>query len=305
MKTPSAAGRIKIKLILSRRIEMIEMRLITAVLSILGCLVTLQGNSQGSPMYEVYAIAFTNVQTIDAKFVTLRNKPDSLKMCFMVWLIKGNGKNILLDAGYVLTDSAFRVNKNGYVRPDVAVQKMKVNPGDITDVIVSHPHWDHIGGIELFPKATVWMQRDDYQYFVGTAWQKDGQNLGFEKGDVQKIVNVNLQGRLHLIKGDNREIIPGIQVFVGSKHTYESQYVQVTTGKEKIILASDNIWFYYNFDNLLSASMTFDTTGYINQMIRMKTLASDVKLIIPGHDAQIFTRFSKVMDGVVRISGNN
>ncbi len=183
------------------------------------------------------------------------------------------------------------------------MQRMKINPGDITDIIISHPHWDHISGIDLFPKATVWMQKDDFDYFVGTAWQKEGQSFGFHKEDVQKIVNINLQGRLHLIKGDNLEIIPGIRVFIGSKHTYESEYVQVTTGKERIILASDNIWFYYNFDNLLSASLTFDSTGYINQMKRMKTLASDVKLIIPGHDGQIFTRFPKVADGVVRISG--
>ncbi len=298
MKTLSTSVHLHPHLIFSK------MLLITTFLSTLGCLIGVPGNSQGSPEYEVYAIAFTDVQTVDAKWVTLRKKPDSLKMCFMVWLIKGSGKNILLDAGYILTDSALKVNTNGYIRPDVAVQKMKINPGDITDIIISHPHWDHISGIGLFPKATVWMQKDDFDYFVGTAWQKDGQNFGFHKEDVQQIVNVNLQGRLHLIKGDNLEIIPGIRVFIGSKHTYESEYVQVTTGKEKIILASDNIWFYYNFDNLLSASLTFDTTGYINQMRRMKTLVSDVKLIVPGHDGQIFTRFPKVADGVVRISGN-
>ena len=298
MKTKSISGPVKNNLIFSK------MLLTTAFLWTLGCMIAVRGNSQGAPVYEVYAFAFTDVQTVEAKWVTLRKKPDSLKMCFMVWLIKGNGKNILLDAGYTLTDSAFRVNTNGYVRPDVAVQRMKVNPGDITDVIISHPHWDHISGIDLFPKATVWMQKDDYDYFVTTAWQKDGQTFGFHKEDVLKMVNVNLQGRLHLIKGDNLEIMPGIRVFIGSRHTYESEYVQVTTGKEKIILASDNIWFYYNFDNLLSASLTFDTTGYINQMKRMKTLASDVKLIIPGHDGQIFTRFPKVADGVVRISGN-
>jgi glyoxylase-like metal-dependent hydrolase (beta-lactamase superfamily II) len=301
MKLLSTSVLLKSNLIFSLKIKM---RLITTVLSTLGCLITVQANSQSSPVYEVYAIAFTNVETVDGKWVTVRNNPDSIKMRFIVWLIRGNGKNILIDAGYTLTDSALRVNTNGYIRPDVAVQKLKVNPDDITDVIISHPHWDHIDGIELFPKAKVWMQKDDYDYFVGTAWQKDGQNFGFHKEDVQKIVNVNLQGRLHLNKGDNLEIIPGIRVFIGSRHTYESEYVQVTTGKEKIILASDNIWFYYNFDNLLSASLTFDTTGYVNQMKRMKTLASDVKLIIPGHDGLIFTRFPKVAEGIVRISGN-
>ncbi len=282
----------------------IKTSIITLALSIAWCVLPSIGLAQGTPTYEVYAIAFTKIQTVKASWITTRKKPDSIRMCFMVWLIKGNGKNILVDAGYTLSDSALRVNKNGYVRPDVAVQKMKIKPEEITDVIISHPHWDHIGGVGLFPKATVWIQEEDYNYFVGKVWQKGVQTSGFDKGDAQKILNINLKGRLNLIKGDNLEIIPGIRVFVGSKHTYESQYVQVTTGKEKIIIASDNIWFYYNFDNLLAASMTFDSTGYINQMKRMKTLASDIKLIIPGHDAQIFTRFPLVMDGVVKISGN-
>jgi glyoxylase-like metal-dependent hydrolase (beta-lactamase superfamily II) len=220
-----------------------------------------------------------------------------------VWLIKGaNGKKILIDAGYVLSDSALSVDQIGYKRPDVTLEKLKVKPEDITDIIISHPHWDHIGGIELFPNATVWMQKDDYDYFVGLAWQKNEVNMGLNKDDVKKIKNINEQGRLKLVKGDNVKILDGIRVFIGSRHTYESQYVQITTGSEKIIIASDNIWFYHNFDNLSSIPMTFDTTGYVNQMIRMKTLASDPKLVIPGHDAKVFKRFPKVADGVVRIS---
>ena len=264
-----------------------------------------QVECQVPPTYEVYAVAFTNSIRESGKWSAVRNAPDTLEMCFMVWLIKGNnGKVILVDAGYTLSDSAQKVDKTGFIRPDIALQKLKIKPTDITDIIVSHPHYDHIGGIDLFPKAIVWMQKDDYNYFVGSAWQKDGQNFGLDKEHVKKMVNINLEGRLKLVKGDNLEIIEGIRVFIGSKHTYESQYVQVATGKEKIIIASDNIWFYHNFDNLLSATLTFDTTAYVNQMKRMKTLASDQRLIIPGHDVKIFKRFPKIAEGVAKISRN-
>jgi len=261
--------------------------------------------SQVQPIYDVYAVAFTKTIKSDGKWSAVRDAPDSLEMCFMVWLIKGNnGKVVLVDAGYLLTDSALKVDKTGYVRPDIALQKLSIGPGDITDVIVSHPHWDHLGGIDLFPKAMVWMQNDDYDYFVGAAWQKEGKSGGFEKADVKKIVGINLDGRLKLIKGDNLEIMNGIRVFTGSKHTYESQYVQVSTGKEKIIIASDNVWFYHNLEKLASVPLTLDTAAYVNQMRRMKTLASEERLIIPGHDAKIFARFPKITDGVAKISRN-
>lgn len=277
-------------------------KIFTPVLVLL--ILSLQAFSQ-APVYQVYAVAFTNPIREAGKWSATRNAPDTLEMCFMVWLIKGNnGKVILVDAGYILSDSARKVDKTGYVQPDRALQKLKIEPGDVTDVIVSHPHYDHIGGIDLFPKATVWMQKDDYDYFVGAAWQKGGQSMGLRKEHVKKMVDFNLEGRLRLVKGDNLEIMDGIRVFIGSRHTYESQYVQVTTGKEKIIIASDNIWFYHNLDNLSPATLTFDSTGYINQMKRMKTLASDQRLIIPGHDVKIFERFPKISEGIVKISRN-
>jgi hypothetical protein len=77
----------------------------------------------------------------------------------------------------------------------------------------------------------------------------------------------------------------------------------VQTGTNRIFLASDNIWIYYNLEHLAPASTggTLDPAGYIKAMQRMKTMVSDVKYIIPGHDAQVFSKFPIVADGVVEI----
>src|ERR1043166_6594443 len=42
---------------------------------------------------------------------------------------------------------------------------------EVTDVIVTHAHWDHAGGVELFSKARIWIQREELEYYAGTAWQ--------------------------------------------------------------------------------------------------------------------------------------
>jgi glyoxylase-like metal-dependent hydrolase (beta-lactamase superfamily II) len=64
---------------------------------------------------------------------------------------------------------------------------------------------------------------------------------------------------------------------------------------------SDDSWFYYNLDHLLSIPLVFDTNAYVKQLRRMKTLVADPRLIIPGHDALVLTRFKKVAEGVVQI----
>ena len=276
---------------------------------ILFSLITLFASTSGwsqSKKYEIYALRFASSDTAWPLSLWVDKGPtkDSVNIDFMIWLIKGNGKNILVDAGF-LNDipDAREFDVINYVRPDSTLLKLDLKATDITDIILSHPHWDHIDGIDLFPNAQVWMQQNDFYYYVGAAWQKDGFAGGFNKRDVRKLIDKNLAGKLTLVAGDSIQIIPGIKVFTGSKHTFESQYVLVETGTNKVILASDNIWVYYSLEHMMPASAggTFDPAGHVKAMRRMKRLATSSKYIIPGHDAKIFSKFPTVKEGVVKI----
>ena len=251
-------------------------------------------------IYEIYAIEYDrgDMKPLVSEIAVGTSSKDTLQGNMAIWLLKGdNGRTILVDAGYVTQEPG-----PAYIRPDSVLQKLHLDPADITDIILTHPHWDHIGGIHLFPNAMIWLQEDDYNYFVGKAWQPNGFSDGFDKNDVSKLVNKNLEGRLTLVKGDSLEILPGIRVFIGSKHTYESQYVLVNGTSGPTIIASDNMWFYANLEYLAPIPhYTFDPEGYVAQMKRMKTLVSDIKLIIPGHDASVFAKFPMVSEGVVKI----
>jgi len=253
--------------------------------------------------YEIYAIKFgerTNkIPIADAAVGAAGN--DSLNVCLMYWLLKGNnGKNILVDAGFT-GDSEINPKFISFSPPDKMLEKINMKAADITDIIITHPHWDHIGGIDLYPGAMVWMQQADYDYFVDDAWQKDGNKGGFNEKDVLKIVTRNLDGNLMLVKGDNIEIIPGVKVFIGAKHTFESQYVMVGTGDDKVIIASDNCWFYYNLAHLLPIPVTHNANAYKNNLARMKLMIPDKDYIIPGHDPLVFSKFPSVAEGVVKI----
>ena len=70
---------------------------------------------------------------------------------------------------------------------------------------------------------------------------------------------------------------------------------------DKILLASDASWFYYNLDKLLSVPLVIDPEAYVKAMKRMKTLVSDPDLIIPGHDDLVFSKFPKVAEWIVKI----
>jgi glyoxylase-like metal-dependent hydrolase (beta-lactamase superfamily II) len=277
-----------------KKIALITILFLTAVIS----------NCQTGDEYQILAIKYTDGQNIAAqRMIAGANPADSIRVCNMFWLLKGaNDRNILVDVGFIDTT---KTGIKNYVRPDLMLQRINVKPSDITDIIITHPHNDHIGGINLFPDAKVWMQKDDFGYFVGGAWQENGFSRGFQKNDVRNIIEINLQGRLKLIEGDNVEIMPGIKVFTGSKHTFENLYLLVNSNSKtnKTVVASDAIWFYYNLDRLLPATLCMDPKAYVEAMKRMKTLVTNPDLIIPGHDDQVFSKFPEISKWIVKIGG--
>lgn len=279
-----------------------QSKLRIGILTILLLTIIFKSFSQNDK-YEIYALKFASLNfKMPVAFAAVGSKSkDSTQICYMIYLIKGNGRNVLVDAGFTEPLKKYPMQAFTYERPDVLLKRVNINPNDITDVIITHPHRDHIGGIDLFPNAMAWMQKEDFNYFVGTAWQKGGDSENFTDKDVLKIIQKNIDGKLTLINGDSIEIMPNIKVFIGSKHTYESQYVLIGTGADKVIIASDNSWLYYNLANLLPIPITFDQKAYLKNLKRMKSMVKNIDLIVPGHDPLVFTKFPKVVENIVKI----
>jgi glyoxylase-like metal-dependent hydrolase (beta-lactamase superfamily II) len=259
--------------------------------------------SQPRNVYDIYALEYssTDSRMPASKIAVGGSTMDSVSFSYYFWFLNGdNGRKILVDVGYI-RDYTQPLAGQKYVRPDSVLKRINVNPDEITDIIITHPHYDHINGLPLFGKGTIWMQKKDFDYFVRDGWQKGATHIGLVKADVINTVQANLDGRLQLVDGDSIEIIPGIRVFTGSKHTFECHHLLVNSTTDKVLLASDDSWFYYNIDNLLSVPLTFDTKAYVTQLKRMKTLVTNNDLIIPGHDQLVMSRFKQVAKGVVRI----
>jgi glyoxylase-like metal-dependent hydrolase (beta-lactamase superfamily II) len=100
-----------------------------------------------------------------------------------------------------------------------------------------------------------------------------------------------------MVRGDAQEIIPGIICYTGGKHTWQSQYIAV----KGIVLASDNVYLYENLEKHVPIAATLDADSNLKAQDRMKQLASNQKLIIPGHDPAVMKNFPEVAPGVVRI----
>jgi len=246
-----------------------------------------------TPEYSIRAIRYaTSPGVLVSDLVVGGPKDRKVDIAMVVWLIRGGGRTILFDSGFHRDTFLKDFPMKEYLSPDEAVRSAGVPPEAVTDIVISHAHWDHMGGIDLFPKATVWIQREEYRYYTMDAWQAKGDHGGIDPEDVKELVRLNTEGRLRLVDGDSIEIFPGIRAYTGSRHTYASEYLGVE-GTPPFVLASDNAYFYLNLSAHL-ASATFsdaDHAANIAQQARMIRLAGSPDRVVPGHDMLQFEKF--------------
>lgn len=252
-----------------------------------------QTASTSSPNYSIDAIRYATVPKFPLDGLVMgAPKDQTIDIAMVFWLIRGGGRTILFDTGAHRQHWIDEFHMTDFLSPDQALAQAGVPPSSVTDLIISHAHWDHMGGIDLFPNASIWIQKDEYSYYTGAAWQPGGKHGGIDPEDALELVRRNTRGKLHLVDGDDVEILPGIRAFTGGHHTFASQYIRVD-GDPPFVLASDNAYLY---DNLRShrASATFDPSfeqANIAAQSRMIELAGSSDRVVPGHDPAIFTKF--------------
>jgi len=127
--------------------------------------------AQPKPQYEVYAIRYATLAGFQVSGLVAGADPARrMDIAMMVWLVEGNGRHILVDSGFYREQFMKQWKPVDYVKPSEAIARVGLKPEDITDLIITHMHWDHADGVDLFPKARTWIQKDELEYYAGSAW---------------------------------------------------------------------------------------------------------------------------------------
>jgi glyoxylase-like metal-dependent hydrolase (beta-lactamase superfamily II) len=256
------------------------------------------------PRWTVHAVRFATLPFRVASLVAnlpADERTRTIDIAMMVWVLRGpDNRIVLVDAGFYRDKFMQQWKPVGYVRPPDAVQAgLGIAPEQVTDIVISHIHWDHADGADLFPRAKIWIQREEYTHHIDDLGKPLDRAID---PDVAAMLHgLKEQGRMALVDGDNQEIMPGLRVYTGGKHTFASQFVGVAARSGTIIVASDNAYLYENLERRLPIAQTLNAVSNLSAQARMLNLAASLSRIVPGHDPAVFDRFPKVKDGVVRI----
>ena len=251
--------------------------------------------------YEPVAVRFATIPEFRVRnLVAGADSARRLDIAMMVWALRApGGKTVLIDAGFHRQKFITQWKPQNYVTPAEALGRAGIQPQDVTDIVISHIHWDHADGVDLFPNARIWLQLEEYNYYVGPAGE--ALHSGIDKDVAEMYARLRKEGRLRFAEKPDEEIIPGIRVHTGGKHTFASQYASVRTPAGTVVFASDNAYLYENLEQHRPIAQTLDSASNLRAQARMRELASDPRLIVPGHDPAVFTRFPSLGDGVAAI----
>jgi len=181
-------------------------------------------------------------------FWSRTNPPDErqrIKLATRCWLIKGNGKTILVDDGNGTkwSDKLKDIYNLDYKNSDLlsSLRRAGVAPADITDVILTHLHFDHAGGsttmengklVPAFPNARYYVQRKQWELSQNPTEKDRG---SFMRDDYMPLMEHKV---LELVDGEC-EIFPGIELLVTNGHTNSQQLPKISDGKTSMLFCCD------------------------------------------------------------------
>lgn len=79
---------------------------------------------------------------------------------FRVYLIRTENRLILVDAG---CETMPGFDMKDFIGPVKALQNIGISPEEITDLIITHAHHDHIECAKYFKNAALYIQKDEYE----------------------------------------------------------------------------------------------------------------------------------------------
>lgn len=242
------------------------------------------------PEYEVFAIRYAMREARRSDHFIGGDPHDGpMPMDYFVWLVRGAGRAVVVDAGFTAEIAAKR--KRTFLRcPIDALSLFDVDPAAVEHVVLTHLHYDHVGNFHRFPVAEFHLQEPELHYAVGRHMRYEVLARPFEVDDVVGIVRLNYARRVRLHNGVV-QLAPGITLHPAPGHSVGLQFVRVNTRRGPVVLASDVTHFYENFETGRPFTTVFSVGDMLESFDRLIDAAPSLDHIVPGHDPLVMARY--------------
>lgn len=167
---------------------------------------------------ELYAIKYGETTLPESWVFEGGNKEVILPITFTIFLIKTEGRLILVDAG---CDDMPGWKMEYFCKPTEVLSRMGIAASDITDVVQTHSHYDHFAAIGHYKTAKIYVNTAEYT------------------PDLKARLPENAKVELC---GDETQIADGVILRKIGGHSGGSSVVEITVGDKIYVLSGDECY---------------------------------------------------------------
>lgn len=234
--------------------------------------------------WQIHAVKYAerNARTRADSFLLADNHDAPHAMDYYLWVLRRGAEVILVDTGYDAQEARER-GRPIQMDPRSALAPLGITAEEVGTVIVTHLHYDHAGGLHLFPNATLHLQAAEVAFATGPCMCHAGLQAPFTALHICEVIKRLYAGQVVFYEGDS-EVAEGVTVHAIGGHSRGLQCVRVRTEAGWMVLASDAAHYYENVFARRPFPIVVDLKDMLDGFSRLEHLASHPKLIVPGHD---------------------
>jgi glyoxylase-like metal-dependent hydrolase (beta-lactamase superfamily II) len=230
---------------------------------------------------------------------------------FIALLVERDDRKVLIDTGIGFSEEpiVFRGASHEFKGQfHFLLQRENIKKEEITDVIITHFHPDHVGGIYSehgqlnFPNAQFYLHEDEWNYWHSS--RSDNQP-GMFKLFIEKNITGLKEQNLQLIKGDFVELLPGITAVKADGHTPGQIALIIHSGDKRLLYISDAFLHPLHIEHLdWQTNYDLDHQKAKLSRIKLVDLARKEDMLVNAFHFDIYLSFhgQKISSVILRIS---
>ncbi len=253
-----------------------------------------------SERYEVLAVRYGTRQASAAEvflnYHAYREPDRPLVMDYFFWVARNPARSVVIDTGFSPAGGAAR-GRAMLVDTVPALRAAGTAPDAVTHVVLTHAHYDHIGGLPAFTgtAAEILMTRDEYDFWTGPMGRRGQFAHTTEASELDHLRELRAAGRLTLT-GRAKTIAPGIELIQVGGHTPGQAIVTVATAGRPVVLASDAVHYYEELERDRPFSIVASLADMYAAFDQIRELAAAGARVVAGHDPLVAERFGDPAD---------
>ena len=241
--------------------------------------------------FDVFAIRYAHLggRHPGENFIFADPHESASDLDYFIWVVRRGDVCFVVDTGFA-QPAADRRRREFLRCPAQALRLLDINPDKVSDVIITHLHYDHAGNLDKFPTARFHLQDREMAYATGRCMCHPTLRYAFDLDDTLHMVRCVYDGRAEFHDGDT-EIMPGLTLHRVGGHTAGLQIVRVWTRRGWLVLASDAAHLYGNVNDERPFPAVYNVADMLEGFRTLHRLAQSPQHIIPGHDPLVMARY--------------